>query len=112
MGFETLFYCKIVKAPLKVRRRVQGGKLQESSAQVATSQSCCVWIYFGLPLTARVGLFCRLDFAIDPPTHNGRKSLILAPQEIPDISGYQWGFGCQFVKAYITENPVTNQKIL
>ena len=36
--------------------------------------------------------------------HNGRKSLILAPQEIPDISGYQWGFGCQFVKAYITEN--------
>ena len=67
MGFETLFYCKIVKAPLKVRRRVKGGKLQESSAQVATSQSCCVWIYFGLPLTARVGLFCRLDFAIDPP---------------------------------------------
>ena len=44
--------------------------------------------------------------------HNGRKSLILAPQEIPDILGYQWGFGCQFVKAYITENPVTNQKIL
>ena len=44
--------------------------------------------------------------------HNGRKSLILSPQEIPDISGYQWGFGCQFVKAYITENPVTNQKIL
>ena len=44
--------------------------------------------------------------------HNGRKSLILAPQEIPDISGYEWGFGCQFVKAYITENPVTNQKIL
>ena len=44
--------------------------------------------------------------------HNGRKSLILAPQEIPDISGYQWGFGCQFAKAYITENPVTNQKIL
>ena len=44
--------------------------------------------------------------------HYGRKSLILAPQEIPDISGYQWGFGCQFVRAYITENPVTNQKIL
>ena len=44
-----------------------------------------------------------------PPPPNGRKSLILAP---PDISGYQWGFGCQFVKAYITENPVTNQKIL
>ena len=47
-----------------------------------------------------------------PGPHYGRKSLILAPQEIPDISGYQWGFGCQFVKAYITENPVTNQKIL
>ena len=44
--------------------------------------------------------------------HNGRKSLILAPQEIPDISGYQWGFGCQFVRAHITENPVPNQKIL
>ena len=41
-GFETLFDCKIVKSPLKVRRRVKGGKLQESSAQVATSQSCCV----------------------------------------------------------------------
>ena len=44
--------------------------------------------------------------------HNGRKSLILAPQEIPDISGYQWGFGRRFVKAYNTENTVTNQKIL
>ena len=44
--------------------------------------------------------------------HNGRKSLILAPQEILDISGYQWGFGRQFVKAYNNENPVTNQKIL
>ena len=44
--------------------------------------------------------------------HNGRKSLILAPQEIPDISGYQWGFGRRFVKAYNTENPVTSQKIL
>ena len=30
--------------------------------------------------------------------HSGRKSLILAPQDIPDISGYQWGFGCQCVK--------------
>ena len=45
-------------------------------------------------------------------SHNGRKSLILAPQEIPDISGYQWGFGCQFVKAYNNENPVKNEKIL
>ena len=40
--------------------------------------------------------------------HIGPKSLILAPQEILDISGYQWGFGRQFVKAYITENPVRN----
>ena len=61
--------------------------------------------------------FCQNAFK-EPPEggrvggHNGRKSLILAPQEIPDISGYQWGFGCQFVKAYIIENPVTNQKIL
>ena len=46
------------------------------------------------------------------PPHNGRKSLILAPQEIPDISGYQLGFGRRCVKAYNTENPVTNQKIL
>ena len=44
--------------------------------------------------------------------HNGPKSLILAPQDIPDISGYQLGFGCQCVKAYNSENPVTNQKIL
>merc|ERR1712012_702270 len=44
--------------------------------------------------------------------HNGPKSLILAPQDIPDISGYQLGFGCQCVKAYKNENPVTNQKIL
>ena len=42
----------------------------------------------------------------------GPKSLILAPQDIPDISGYQLGFGCQCVKAYNNENPVTNQKIL
>ena len=44
--------------------------------------------------------------------HNGPKSLILAPQDIPDISGYQLGFGCQCVKAYNNENPVINQKIL
>ena len=44
--------------------------------------------------------------------HIGPKSLILAPQDIPDISGYQLGFGCQCVKAYNNENPVTNQKIL
>ena len=55
-----------------------------------------------------------MAFAIRGPTppHNWRKSLILAPQEIPDISGYQWGFGRRFVKAYNTENPVTSQKIL
>ena len=44
--------------------------------------------------------------------HSGPKSLILAPQDIPDISGYQLGFGRRFVKAYNTENPVTTQKIL
>ena len=44
--------------------------------------------------------------------HSGPKSLILAPQDIPDISGYQLGFGCQNVKAYNNENPVKNQKIL
>ena len=43
---------------------------------------------------------------------NGPKSLILAPQDIPDISGYQLGFGCQCVKAYNNKNPVINQKIL
>ena len=47
-----------------------------------------------------------------PPPHSGRKSRFLAPQDIPDISGYQLGFGRQCVKAYYTENPVTNQKIL
>ena len=44
--------------------------------------------------------------------HSGPKSLILAPQDIPDISGYQLGFGCQCVKAYNNENHVINQKIL
>ena len=44
--------------------------------------------------------------------HNGPKLLILAPQDIPDISGYQLGFGHQFVRAYETENTVINQKIL
>ena len=44
--------------------------------------------------------------------HIGPKSLILAPQDIPDISGYQLGFGCQCVKPYNNENPVINQKIL
>ena len=58
------------------------------------------------------GTESALLMEVEGEGHNGRKSLILAPQEIPDISGYQWGFGCQFVKAYITENPVTNQKIL
>ena len=43
---------------------------------------------------------------------SGPKSLILAPQDIPDISGYQLGFGCQCVKAYNNENHVINQKIL
>ena len=47
-----------------------------------------------------------------PPPHSGRKSRILAPEDIPDISGYHLGFGRRFVKAYNTENPVTNQKIL
>ena len=47
-----------------------------------------------------------------PPPHNGPKSLTLAPQDIPDISGYQLGFGYQCVKAYNNENPITNQKIL
>ena len=44
--------------------------------------------------------------------HNGPKSLILAPQDIPDISGYQLGFGYQCVKAYNNENPVKNQNML
>ena len=57
---------------------------------------------------------CRPDCVVSMQEgpHNGRKSLILAPQEIPDISGYQWGFGCQCVKAYNNDIPVTNQKIL
>ena len=44
--------------------------------------------------------------------HNEPKSLILAPQDIPDISGYQLGFGCQCVKACNNDIPVTNKKIL
>ena len=54
-----------------------------------------------------------INFISSLPTgHIGPKSLILAPQDIPDISGYQLGFGCQCVKAYNNENPVINQKIL
>ena len=41
--------------------------------------------------------------------HYGRKLQFLAPQDIPDISGYQLGIGCQFVKAHINEIP--DQKI-
>ena len=55
--------------------------------------------------------FIRKSF-VRLSAHNGPKLLILAPQDIPDISGYQLGFGRRFVKAYNTENPVTNQKIL
>ena len=46
------------------------------------------------------------------PVHNGPKSLILAPRDIPDISGYQLGIGCQCVEAYNNKNPVTDQNIL
>ena len=58
----------------------------------------------------RVGHWTILRAVATP--HNGPKSLILAPQDIPDISGYQLGFGCQCVKAYNNENTVRNQKIL
>ena len=60
--------------------------------------------------TGLSGGFVRLAFW--EVAHIGPKSLILAPQDIPNISGYQLGFGRQFVKAYNTENPVTSQKIL
>ena len=43
--------------------------------------------------------------------HSGQKSQFLAPQDIPDISGYQLGIGCQFVKADINEIPGPDQKI-
>ena len=43
---------------------------------------------------------------------SGQKLQFLAPQDIPDISGYQLGIGCQFVRAFKTEIPVSNQKIL
>ena len=55
---------------------------------------------------------CNSVINLGDPPHIGPKSLILAPQDIPDISGYQLGFGCQCVKAYNNENPVENQKIL
>ena len=55
---------------------------------------------------------CILSAKLGVGVHIGPKSLILAPQEILDISGYQWGFGCQCVKAYNNDIPVTNQKIL
>ena len=42
------------------------------------------------------------------PPHSGRKSRFLAPLDIPDISGYQLGIGCQFVKAANNEDPATS----
>ena len=47
-----------------------------------------------------------------PPPHSGRKSRFLAPLDIPDVSGDQLDNGCQFVRAYNSEIPGTNQKIL
>ena len=38
------------------------------------------------------------------------KIAILAPLDIPNISGYQLGIGCQFLKTYSRENPAKNQK--
>ena len=35
----------------------------------------------------------------------------LASKDISDISGYQLGIGCQFVKTYSKENPAKNQNI-
>ena len=55
---------------------------------------------------------CQYFSYISPTPHSGRKSRFLAPQDIPDFSGYQLGIGCQCVKAYNNENPITNQKIL
>ena len=43
--------------------------------------------------------------------HYGQKSRFLPPLDIPDISGYQLGIGCQFVKAHIKEIPGPGQKI-
>ena len=60
--------------------------------------------------TGLSGGFVRLAFW--EVAHIGPKSLILAPQEILDISGYQWGLGCQCDKANNNDIPVTNQKIL
>ena len=36
---------------------------------------------------------------------------LLAPLDIPDISGYQLEIGCQFVKECSDEHPIKNQKI-
>ena len=51
---------------------------------------------FVLALDFKQVTFWGLDFgrrAYEWGTHIGPKSLILAPQDIPDISGYQWEFG-------------------
>ena len=48
------------------------------------------------------------DFLLGGEGYSAPKSLTLAPQDIPDISGYQLGFGCQCVRAYYNKNPVTN----
>ena len=50
--------------------------------------------------SARALLEAQWAYGTMGPPHIGPKSLILAPQDIPDISGYQLGFGCQCVNAY------------
>ena len=72
-----------------------------------------MWEGVGLyPHNLQKAMYTKNMYSKGGGGHNGPKSLILAPQDIPDISGYQLGFGCQCVKAYNNENHVINQKIL
>ena len=45
------------------------------------------------------------------PPQSGQKLWLLSPLDIPDISGYQLGIGCQFVRALFNENPATYKRI-
>ena len=88
-----------------------GWKLSFSCVKSVSEHRCSFsWVQHTIKKVTKLtvfGIFCWGGEGYSAP-----KSLTLAPQDIPDISGYQLGFGCQCVKAYDGVNPVTNQKIL
>ena len=77
------------------------------------------WV-FGIRPEFFKASFLNFNFSLDGllahcaplPAQSGQKLWLLSPLDIPDISGYQLGIGCQFAKEYNKENPGIIQKIL